>query len=70
MNTFLALLDEAKAVGSEAVFLSLSSATGDELVTAFKNLLPHVSDDAKSTYVDGLVNNGWLPSPDAVGFGH
>jgi hypothetical protein len=70
INTFLGLLDEAKAVGSEAVFLSLSSATGDELVTAFKNLLPNVSDDAKSAYVDGLVNNGWLPSPDAVGFGH
>jgi hypothetical protein len=69
INTFLNLLDEAKAVGNEAVFLSLGSATSDELVTAFKNLLPHVSDDARSIYVDGLVDNGWLPSRESVGFG-
>jgi hypothetical protein len=69
IDTFLNLLDEAKAVGTEAVFLSLSAATADELITAFKNLLPDMSDDTKSTYVDGLVNSGWLPSRDAIGFG-
>jgi len=69
LETFLNLLDEAKAVDSKSVFLSLSSATADELVTAFKNLLPQINDDDRSRYIDGLVHNGWLPSRDAVGFG-
>ena len=69
IETFLNLLDEAKAVDNKAVFLSLSSATEDELITAFKNLLPHFNDDDRSRYVDALVENGWLPSRDAVGFG-
>ena len=67
IETFLNLLDEAKAVDNKAVFLSLSSATEDELITAFKNLLPHLNDDDRSRYVDALVDNGWLPSRDAVG---
>jgi hypothetical protein len=68
IETFLNLLDEAKAVDSKAVFLPLSSATQDELVTAFKNLLPNVKDDDRSRYVDALVHSGWVPSRDAVGF--
>jgi hypothetical protein len=66
LEIFLNLLDEAKAVDSKSVFLPLSSATEDELVTAFKNLLPHVNNDDRSRYVDSLVDTGWLPSRDAV----